>query len=129
MNMKENKYYTITGKEDAFDSGGFPVVDKESSHIYAQCICEKKPRSMTANSSLGVDNIGYKYYIAINSQRQAYNPLSKTCARATFVDRICKNSKSHTMKEVNQYVFNKYIGFLKTGNEKALTDINRDLNT
>lgn len=129
MTTKKNKYYTITGKEDSLDSGGFPVVDKDSAHIYAQCICEKKPRSMTAASALGVDNIGYKYYIAINCQRQAYNPLSKTCPKATFVDRICKNSKSHTMKEVNQYIFNKYIGFLKTGNEKALANINRDLNT
>jgi len=125
--MKENKYYTITGKEDGFDSGGFPTVGSDSTHIYAQSICEKKPRSMTAASSLGVDNIGYKYYIAINCQRQAYNPLSKSCPKATFVDRICKNSKSHTMKQVNQYIFNKYIGFLKTGNEKVLADINRDL--
>ena len=97
MNIRENKYYTLTGHHQRLDENDFPVVAENSPNIYARQILEKKPRSMIAKSQLGVDNIGYKYYIATNHQRQAYNPLSKTYEKKTFVDRICKNNNIYNM--------------------------------
>ena len=126
--MKEsNKYYTLIGNQDFLDDNNYPRTSTESNKTYAKCCLSKKPKRIASQSNLGVDKDSYKYYIAVNSNKEAYSPTNTNQPKANFVSRVCKDSKDYKLHSVNAYIFNKYIAFLKTGNNRALIDINRDL--
>lgn len=121
-----NKYYTLNGLEDYQDDHNLPRVDNENSEkIYAKSILSRKPKHIVSNTNLGVDNMSYKFYIATDANNQAYNPKNKNQPKPNFIDRTCKSK--YLFKEVNRYVFNKYLKFLKSENEAWIRDINRDL--
>lgn len=121
-----DKYYTISGSEDYVDEDGFPrIEDADAKKVYAKCILAKKPRSITTNSNLGVDKMGYKFYIAINEARTAYDPTDPNQPKANFIQTVCKNKNKFL--EVNQYVFAKYVNFLKSPNKRWISEINRDI--
>lgn len=121
-----DKYYTISGSEDYLDEDKLPRLEKENTNLlYAKALLSRKPKHMVPNSSLGVDNNSYKFYIAIDAKQQAYNPTNKNQPTGNFVDRTCKSKYSFV--QVNYYVFNKYLKFLTTQNSSWIKEINRDL--
>jgi len=125
--MKDkDKYYTFLGGEDFIDEDGFPRLKEESEQVYAKCSLSQKPKHITSRSNLGVDQNSYKYYIALNPSKQAYNPNDPNQPKGNFVDSVCRDSDK--LKEVNQYIFEKYIKFLITKNDGWIREINRDLN-
>ena len=119
-----DKYYTILGSEDFIDEDGYPRLNNISNKTYAKCVLSRKPKNIVSDSGLAVDNNSYKYYI-LSSDRQAYNPLDPTQKKASFIDRICKHHCNFV--PVNQYIFNKYLNFLKSQSVQWLKEINRDL--
>lgn len=127
--MKEkdqNKYYTFLGDEDFIDEDGFPRLKEESKQVYAKCSLSQKPKHIVSNTNLGVDKTSYKYYIATNANKQAYNPNDANQPKGSFIDNVCKDSTK--FQQVNQYIFEKYIKFLITKNDGWIREINRDLN-
>ncbi len=126
--MKEkdqNKYYTFLGKEDFIDDKGFARAKNESKEVYAKCSLSQKPKHIVSRSNLGVDKTSYKYYIAINSNKEAYNPDNPNQPKANFIDNVCRDNTK--FQEVNQYIFEKYVNFLMTKNDGWIREINRDL--
>ncbi len=125
--MKDkDKYYTFFGNEDFIDENGFPRLEEESDQVYAKCSLSKKPKHITSRSNLGVDQNSYKYYIALNASKKAYNPNDPNQPKGNFIDNVCRDGSK--LKEVNQYIFEKYIKFLITKNDGWIREINRDLN-
>lgn len=122
---EQHKYYTILGKEQYTDEKGFPRLESETMYTYAKCSLSQKPKHIVSNTNLGVDKNSYKYYIALNSKKEAYNPTDPYQPKGSFVDTICRSSSKLT--QVNQYIFDKYVQFLKTGNDGWIKEINRDL--
>jgi len=121
----KNKYYTITGSEDYIDESGFPRLEKDSDKVYAKCSLSQKPKHIVSTTNLGVDKDSYKYYIAKNANNEAYNPNDTYQPKSNFINTVCKDSDR--LIKVNQYIFDKYINFLKTSNSQWIKQINRDL--
>ena len=122
---QEVKYYTSLGEEDFLDSDGFPRLSEDSDKVYAKCTLSQKPKHIVSTTNLGVDKDSYKYYIALNANKEAYNPNDTYQPKANFVDTVCRDGNK--LKQVNQYVFEKYTKFLKTNNNGWIKDVNRDL--
>ena len=121
-----NKYYTISGSEDYLDEDKLPRLETDNTDtLYAKAILSRKPKHIVSNTNLGVDNNSYKFYIAVDAKRQAYDPTSKNQPTANFIDRTCKSKYSFV--QVNYYVFNKYLKFLTSQNSAWIKEINRDL--
>ena len=123
--METNKYYTLLGKQDFIDEDGLPRLNTESDQIYAKCSLSQKPKQMVATTELGVEKNSYKYYIAKNAKGEIYDPNESYQPKASFIDTVCKDS--NRLMQVNQYVFNKYLNFLKTNNSAWIREANRDL--
>lgn len=119
-----DKYYTILGSEDFIDENGNPRLNEISNKVYAKCVLSRKPKNIVSNSGLAVDRDSYKYYI-LSSDRQAFNPLDYNSNKVSFVDRVCKNHCNFI--PVNQYIFDKYLHFLKSQNPQWIKEINREL--
>lgn len=120
------KYYTLMGSQDFLDDEGFPRVEsKDNKKIYAKSTLSKKPKNIVSKSNLGVDKVSYRYYISINSINEAYDPTNPNQPKASFIQRTCKSNSQFL--EVNEYIFSKYINFLKSSNARWIKEINRDL--
>jgi hypothetical protein len=122
----EYKYYTNLGNQDYIDENDYPRLDDGSSNkVYAKCSLSRKSKHIVSSTNLGVDKDSYRYYIHINANGEAFDPKAPYQPKANFIKKVCKDNGN--FKEVNQYIFNKYIQFLKTNNKRWITEINRDL--
>lgn len=121
--MRESKLYTIPSKQDYVDDLGYPRSQIDSNNVFAKAVKEVKSKNILDRSPTY-----FKYYVKIEPNKSLYNPFTKNVAqssRTSFVDKICKSE--NTFLEVNQSVFDKYINYLKTENQKWLTDAQREV--
>lgn len=118
-------FYCVKGKEDFIDEEGNPrLSDKDSNHIAAKCIQNKKSKSFQT----AVNN--YSYYIRTTPNSDLFNPIDKLSPikdkrQFDFVDNTCKDK--WVFVEVGKTTFDKYIKFLVTKNISWLKEANRDL--
>jgi hypothetical protein len=121
--MVETKYYTIAEGSDYVDDNGYPRSENDGLKVYAKAVKETKKKNILDRSPSY-----FKYYVRIEPNRSLHDPYGghsvKTDSRS-FVDRICKIE--NTFMEVNHSVFDKYINYLKTQNNKWLTDARREI--
>lgn len=121
--MKETKYYTTSNKQDYTDEDGFPRLATDGTKVFAKAVKEVKGKNILERSPAH-----YRYYVRIEPNRALHNPLEKCCVqtnRCSFVDKVCKSENS--FMEVNQSVFDKYINYLKTENNRWLVDAQREV--
>lgn len=121
----EEKYYSLIGDHDFIDDNGHPrIIDGNNNKIVAKTIKNKKQRSVVSN------NIYESYYIKVNSKLQVYNPIKRLTTivdkpKDNFIDKVCKDEWK--FKEVDKIIFDKYINFLSSKEERCIKDIERDL--
>lgn len=122
-NSIDHKYYCLVGTHDFIDSDGMArIQDAESKSVAAKCIQSKKPKHFNSPHS------HYKYYIKATPSGQAYNPIEYhkiNDKKSNFIDAVCK--KEWFFREVDQFIFNKYLKFLNTQNLSWLKEVERDL--
>lgn len=121
--IREQKYYCCSGIEDFIDKEGFPRVNQETNkNTVAKALCNKKPKHFN-------DNIThYRFYIKMSPNKEPYDPVeihSSFKDKSTFINQTCKNTWS--FKEVDKFIFDQYLLYLKTKNQKYLKDIRRQL--
>lgn len=121
--MKETKYYTTLNNQDYIDDDGFPRLATDSNKVFAKAVKEVKSKNILERSPSH-----FRYYVRIEPNRSLHDPLTRNSIvsnRTSFVDKICKSENS--FMEVNQSVFDKYTNYLKTQNNKWLTDATREV--
>lgn len=121
--MKETKYYTTLENHDYLDDDGFPRLATESNKVFAKAIKEVKGKNILERSPAH-----FRYYVKIEPNRSLHDPMEKCCVktnRCSFVDKVCKSE--NTFMEVNQSVFDKYLNYLKTKNNRWLVDAQREV--
>jgi hypothetical protein len=108
-----NEFYTISGNDDYLDSNGNPRLKTESEKV-----CAKK--LYRADGSL-------RFYIRLANNSSVYNPISLYGDEKpnAFLDRVVRSG--FKFKEVNEKVFNMYLGFLKTKNAAWLHNAEREM--
>lgn len=122
-NMKEIKYYTLLSNKDYVDDDGFPRLNVDSNKVFAKAIKEVKSKNILERSPSH-----FRYYVRIEPNKSLHDPLVKhtvTSNKHSFVDKVCKSENS--FMEVNQSVFDKYINYLKTENNRWLTEAIREV--
>lgn len=121
--IKEQKYYCCSGKEDFIDEDGYPRSENENNtEVVAKALSNKKPKHFN-------DKIAhYRFYIKMSPDKQPFNPVelhSSLKDKSTFINQTCKGT--WIFKEVDKSVFDLYLKFLKSKNQKYLKDIGRQL--
>jgi hypothetical protein len=115
-------YYTSLGYESSFDDNGFPLDSKESEHTYAKKIKNKYSKKLSGES-------GYAFYIKAYGSKKIYNPYAQHTIEKnnnpTKIEHMCKNSEYFL--EVNEYVFKKYLNYLKTKNKHWFIEAQKDI--
>ena len=121
--MIEIKYYTVSENSDYMDDNGYPRLQIDGPRVFAKAVKETKGKNILDRSPSY-----FKYYVKIEPNKSLHDPYNghaiKTSTRS-FIDKICKIE--NTFMEVNHSVFNKYINYLKTQNNKWLTDAKREI--
>jgi len=121
--MAEIKYYTIPEHQNYQDDNGYPRSENDNNQVFAIASKEAKGKNIlqkTANR--------FRYYVKIEPDKSLHNPFGGHSIQAknkSFIDRVCKAENS--FMEVNESIFTKYINFLKTQNNKWLTDASREI--
>lgn len=121
--MKETKYYTTSNNQDFTDDKGYPRLVTENSKVFAKAIKEAKGKNILERSPSH-----FRYYVKIEPNRSLHDPFVKhgvQTNRSSFIDKVCKSE--NTFMEVNQSIFDKYINYLKTENNKWLVDATREV--
>lgn len=121
--MVETKYYTTPNNQDFVDDIGFPRLSVENNKVFAKAVREIKKKNILDRSPSH-----FRYYVKIEPNRALHNPFDKIGSqnsRPSFIDKVCKSENS--FMEVNQSVFDKYINYLKTQNNKWLVDAQREV--
>jgi hypothetical protein len=121
--MTETKYYTIPSCQDYQDDDGYPRSENDNHQVFAMAIKENKGKNILQRNPNH-----FRYYVKIEPNKSLHNPFgghSVPVKNKSFIDRVCK--VENTFMEVNQSVFNKYINFLKTQNNKWFTDASREI--
>lgn len=106
-------YYTIIGKQTAFDDSNNPVLADDTPEVLAKkIVSEEKTR----------------YFIKIGPYGKIYNPIGMFSEGRSnkFLKRTGKMEWS--FKEVNSRVFDFYLSFLRTKNIAHLNIAERELN-
>lgn len=120
---KDSYYYTSVGEESFLDNDGFPEQKEESSHTYAKKIKNKKSKNLLGKNT-------FSFYIKAYGYKKLYNPYHQHTIekinKPTKIENICKNTEYFL--EVNEYVFKKYLNFLKTQNKSWLAEAQKDIN-
>lgn len=108
-----DEFYTISGTSDYLDTEGNPRLNEEN-----QKVCAKK--LYRADGS-------HRFYIRLANNNSVYNPISLYGDEKpnTFLDRVVRSG--FKFKEVNEKVFNMYLGFLKTKNAAWLHNAEREM--
>lgn len=121
--MSETKYYTISKNQDYVDDDGYPRSQTDNPKVFAKAVKDALSKNILQRSPSY-----FKYYVKIEPNRSLHDPFDghsiKSSGRS-FVDKICKSE--NTFMEVNQSVFDKYINYLKTQNNKWLVDAGREI--
>lgn len=121
--MTEVKYYTIPKHQNYQDENGYSRSETDNNQVFAIASKEAKGKNIlqkTANR--------FRYYVKIEPDKSLHNPFdgySTKVKNKSFIDRVCRSENS--FMEVNESIFNKYINFLKTQNNKWLTDASREI--
>lgn len=120
---KEIFYYTSLGDESFFDENGFPSQSTESKNTYAKKIKNKQPKKLSGD-------LGYSFHIKAYGAKKIYDPYNKHSIEKnnnpTKIENICKFSEYFL--EVNEYIFNKYLNYLKTKNRHWFIEAQKDIN-
>lgn len=121
--MLETKYYTTSNACDYVDVLGYPRSKIDDKRVFAKAIKQLRGKNVLDRSPSY-----FKYYVKIEPNKSLHDPYTKHSIRTdsrSFVDKICKSE--NTFMEVNQSVFDKYINYLKTQNNKWLVDAKREV--
>ena len=121
--MVETKYYTRSDNCDYVDVLGYPRSKVDGPKVFAKAVKETKKKNILDRSPSY-----FKYYVKIEPNRSLHDPYTKHSIKTdsrSFVDKICK--VENTFMEVNHSVFDKYINYLKTQNNKWLIDAKREV--
>lgn len=121
--MSEIKYYTTATNQDYVDDDGYPRSQIDNPKVFAKAV-----KNTLGKNVLQRAPSYFKYYIKIEPNKSIYDPFDKHSIKTSghsFVDKICKSE--NTFMEVNQSVFDKYINYLKTQNNKWLIDCRREI--
>jgi hypothetical protein len=118
------QFYCLFGLEDFIDAEGCPRIrDADSPQISAKKIQNKKPKHFNSTSQY------FRYYIKCDPNNKLFNPIKiyssvSNKPKSKFVDKVCKSEWS--FKEVDKFIFDKYIQFLLTKNISWLKEAERD---
>lgn len=119
---KEVFYYTSLGNESFFDKDGTPSDLKESKNTYAKKIKNKLRKQVSADP-------GFAYYIKAYGTNKLFNPYSQYTVqqnnKPSKIENLCKSS--NYFLEVNEYIFNKYLNYLRTKNKQWLIQAQKDI--
>jgi len=120
---EQEKYYTLKGQESFLDKDNYPRLDNCNDNVFAKAIKNKLSKNFNS------DKIYYSYYIKTDPNKNIYDPsilyTIEPKIKKSFVNSICKNTTVFT--QVNEYIFIKYINFLKTHNKKLLLEAQREI--
>jgi hypothetical protein len=120
---KETFYYTSLGSESFIDKEGFPSERSESKLTCAKKIKDKQSKRFSGET-------GFSFYIKAYGAKKIYNPYTKHTIEKnnnpSRIENMCKSSEYFL--EVNEYVFNKYLNYLKTKNKHWFIEVQKDIN-
>jgi hypothetical protein len=104
-------YYTAIGKDNTFDSDGYPITTEES-RAFAKKVYKGQ----------------LTYYIKIGPNGKIYNPIGMFSEgnHNKFLAKLGKPEWKFT--KVNHKVFDMYLNFLKTKNAAWLNTAQREMN-
>lgn len=119
----ESFYYTTTGNEAFFDRDGIPSQKEESKSTFAKKVKNKQSKNLSGTEAFG-------FYVKAYGNKRLYNPYDKYSIEKsnnpTKIENICKNQEYFL--EVNEYIFKKYLNYLKTANKYWLSEAQKDIN-
>lgn len=124
INNEDDKLYSFKGLEEFIDDEGYPrISDSNSSNIVAKAI--KSKYSSLRKSDITFNN--YKYFIKVSPQKTLYNPnkIENGVDQHKFINNKCKSEWA--FQEVNQYIFDKYLMFLKTEDNRWIKAAEREM--
>jgi hypothetical protein len=119
------KYYGLIDEHDFLDDQGDPRITKENDgKIMAKAMPNKPSKHMTNTQ------MQYRFYVRTEQNNTIYNPVPiassvKDKKPFQFINNVCKNNMN--FKEVSQSVFDKYLTFLKTKNNRWLNAAQREI--
>lgn len=117
--------YGLMGNEDFIDDKGNPrISNDQDKRVMARAI-PNKPSKHMVNTQMQ-----YRFYLKINNDNTIHNPINiassvKDKKPFDFINNTCKSGSD--FKEVSQSVFDKYITFLRTKNNRWLNAAQREL--
>jgi hypothetical protein len=124
INNDDDKFYCFKGLEEFIDNEGFPrISDGNNSNVVAQAV--KSRYSSIGKADIAFNN--YKYFVKISPQKTLYNPtkIDNNTSQNKFINSKCKSE--WMLQEVNQYIFDKYIMFLKTEDNRWIKAAEREM--
>lgn len=118
-------YYTLNGHQDNYDEAGYPLLeDNHAESAMAKKVQQKLPDHISKDGIKRFD-----YFIKTYADKEPVNPVQKHSIGSkrtnSFVDSVCKSETRFT--KVPHSIFQQYIDFLRTKNERILTLINREI--
>lgn len=120
----QDKFYTMSGKESFVDEEGFPRIEETCGEAVLAKAIASKFKNFDKTKVVGSS---YVYYVKINPNRELYNPFpvnDSTKSSSNFINKTCKTQWS--FKEVNYYIFNKYLMFLKSKDIRWIKSAQRE---
>lgn len=117
--------YCLVGHEDFTDDKGNPRITNDQDNRVMAIAIPNKPSKHMINTQMQ-----YRFYIRMNNDETIHNPVPiastvKDKKPFDFINNTCKGGSS--FKEVSQSVFDKYVTFLKTKNNRWLNAAQREL--
>jgi hypothetical protein len=120
---QEDKLYTLIDDNDFIDDSGHPRTNRPELAC-AKKVFGKKSKHITDQKSYN------SYYIKCNPNKEVFNPIklhSSIEKKETndYIDTVCKTKWNFL--QVDEKIFRRYLGFLKSKNIRVLKEINRSL--
>lgn len=121
---EDSRYYVKKGDENYIDDNDNYRVEKDSDLVCAKAIKNKLAKSFRQSNVKD-----YSFFIRTTPNKTIYNPFQKHTIEknlpTNYIDQICKKETLFT--QVSASIFNKYLEFLRSGSNKKLQDIQREI--
>jgi len=118
--------YTMTGKQDAIDQDGLPVIfDSVEERNHGNDVVTKAEDADIAYAKKTFNGKRYKYFVKANNRGDLYNPYGLYESDHIKTTKRMTGELKWKFHEVNLRVFELYTSFLRTNNRSWLNNATR----